>query len=180
MIANPYLYCYSSKDMERIITGSSGQFTSRERDIMDAIKIKFSIINIVFYICWIPNLLNGILLWTLWFHLPATWIISLWYIMVRKCSPFAWKHFFQKIYSKFCGLQALINPLQALFNSLVYRRWSQGSERLLLPWKKMHKSISVQELPSSDESEPSSSSQENFPLLQNVPRIGINGYSSYR
>lgn len=83
MIANPCLYRCSTRDMERIITTSSGQFTSRERDIMDAIKMKFSIINVVFYICWIPNLLNGILLWTLWFHLPATWIISIWYIMVR-------------------------------------------------------------------------------------------------
>lgn len=64
---------------------SSGQFTSREREIIDAIKMKFFIINIVFYICWIPNLINGILLWTLWFHLPATWIITIWYIMV--CAP---------------------------------------------------------------------------------------------
>lgn len=82
MVANPCLYRHSSKDMERIITTSSGQFTSRERDIIDAIKMKFSIINVVFYICWVPNLINGVLLWTLWFHLPAAWIISLWYIMV--------------------------------------------------------------------------------------------------
>lgn len=73
-----------------------------------------------------------------------------------------------------------MNPLQALFNSLVYRRWSQGSERLLLPWKRLHKSTSVQQIPSTEESEPSSESQESFPLLQNVPRIAINGYSTYR
>lgn len=72
--------------MERIITASSGQFTSRERDIMDAIKMKFCVINVVFYICWIPNLINGVLLWTLWFHLPEGWIITLWYIMVSTCN----------------------------------------------------------------------------------------------
>ncbi|GLV34126.1 hypothetical protein CBL_00055 [Carabus blaptoides fortunei] len=100
MIANPVLYKSSTRDMECLITSSMGQFTSRERDVMDTIKIKFSLINLVFYICWIPNLINGILLWTLWFHLPIKVIITVWYIM------------------------AFINPLQALFNSLVYRRWT--------------------------------------------------------
>ncbi|KAJ8941228.1 hypothetical protein NQ318_015660 [Aromia moschata] len=111
MIANPCLYHHSTKDMEKIITSTSGQFTSREREIIDAIKIKFSVINVVFYICWIPNLINGILLWTLWFHLPAGCVISIWYVM------------------------ALVNPLQALFNCLVYRRWNSGSERVILPWR---------------------------------------------
>ena len=84
MIANPCLYHKSSRDMEQIITSASGQFTSREREILDAIKVKFSVINFVFYLCWIPNLLNGILLWTLWFQLPAEWIIAIWYIMVKR------------------------------------------------------------------------------------------------
>lgn len=83
MLANPCLYRHSTNDMEKIIMSTSGQFTTRERDILDAIKIKFSVINIVFYICWLPNLLNGILLWTLWFHLPDRWIITIWYVMVN-------------------------------------------------------------------------------------------------
>ncbi|KAJ8974666.1 hypothetical protein NQ317_011983 [Molorchus minor] len=82
MIANPYLYHHSTKDMENIITSTSGQFTSREREIIDAIKIKFSVINMVFYICWVPNLLNGVLIWTLWFYLPTSCLITLWYIML--------------------------------------------------------------------------------------------------
>lgn len=68
--------------MQSVVITSSGQFTIRERNIMDAVKIKFSLINIVFYVCWIPNLINGILLWILWFHLPVEIIISIWYIMV--------------------------------------------------------------------------------------------------
>lgn len=82
MIANPCLYNYSTKDLEQIITSTAGQLTSRERDIIDAIKVKFSMINAVFYICWLPNLVNGFVLWTLWFHLPITCVISLWYVMV--------------------------------------------------------------------------------------------------
>lgn len=27
-----------------------------------------------------------------------------------------------------------MNPLQALFNCLVYRRWGKGSEKVILPW----------------------------------------------
>lgn len=84
MIANPILYRSSSKDMERLLTSTLGQLTRRERDVMDTIKIKFSLINVVFYICWIPNLINGILLWSLWFHLPIKITIAIWYIMVRE------------------------------------------------------------------------------------------------
>lgn len=85
MIANPILYRHSIEDMKTIITCTSGQFTSRERDILEAIKIKFSVINVIFYMCWVPNLINGILLWTLWFHLPAEFVIVIWYIMVSEC-----------------------------------------------------------------------------------------------
>lgn len=84
MIVNPWLYCLSTRDMETIITSTSGQFTNRERELIEAVKLKFSVINIVFYVCWIPNLLNGIMLWTLWYHLPAEFIIIFWYIMVSE------------------------------------------------------------------------------------------------
>lgn len=110
MIANPCLYKMSCKEMQSVIITSSGQYTTRERNIIDAIETKFSIINLIFYICWLPNLINGILLWTLWFNLPMQVIMILWYIM------------------------ALMNPLQALFNCLVYRRWGKGSEKVILPW----------------------------------------------
>lgn len=82
MIANPIMYKSAIKDMQRVITAISGQFTSKEREIMDSIKMKFSLINLVFYICWIPNLINGLLIWILWFRIPLRVIIVLWYIMV--------------------------------------------------------------------------------------------------
>lgn len=83
MIANPLLYGSSMKGMEREVTSSYGQLTRRERDVMDAFRIKFAVINIVFYICWLPNLINAVLLWCLWFHLPVRVIITIWYIMVN-------------------------------------------------------------------------------------------------
>ncbi|XP_034938021.1 G-protein coupled receptor 143-like [Chelonus insularis] len=101
MIVNPLLYLASTKDLQNAVTCSLAQVTGRERKLVQTIKVKFALTNLVYYICWIPNLINGILLWTLWFHLPVKVIITLWYIM------------------------AVTNPLQAFFNALVYQRWNR-------------------------------------------------------
>ncbi|XP_023029086.1 G-protein coupled receptor 143 [Leptinotarsa decemlineata] len=155
MIANPCLYRHSTKDMERIITSTSGQFTSKERSLIDSIKLKFSAINIVFYICWTPNLLNGILLWVLWFHLPVSFIITLWYIM------------------------AFMNPLQALFNCLVYRRWNSGSERVILPWRQLERTGSTDSKKNTSKSSLEDTIREEiYPLLHNAPSNSVNLYQS--
>ncbi|CAH1114086.1 unnamed protein product [Psylliodes chrysocephalus] len=154
MIANPYLYRSSTKDMEYIITGASGQFTTKEREIIRAIKIKFSLINIVFYVCWIPNLLNGILLWTLWFHLDAC-VTSIWYVM------------------------ALLNPLQALFNCIVYRRWGTGNDRVILPWRQGDTADCSKNSSSSKYTSDETIREEIYPLLQNTPTNSVNLYKSF-
>jgi ocular albinism type 1 protein len=87
MIVNPVLYISSTKDMKKVVICSMAQMTSRERKLVHAIRLKFAMTNIVYYVCWIPNLLNGILLWTLWFQLPVQVIIILWYIMVSFIDP---------------------------------------------------------------------------------------------
>lgn len=82
MIANPILYIASTRDLETAVLYSMAQMTGRERRLIQIVRLKFALINLVYYICWIPNLINGILLWTLWFKLPIMAIITLWYIMV--------------------------------------------------------------------------------------------------
>lgn len=146
MVTNPILYISSSKDVENLITLRFNRFTSKEREVIDAIKIKFCLINFVFYICWLPNLINGVLLWTLWFNLPANTIIALWYIM------------------------AVTNPLQALCNCMVYRRWAGTTEKLYIPFRR---EVGTGVLPESDSSpvaQPWSDSKsdldERTPLLQ--------------
>ena len=86
MIVNPVLYVGSTKDLQNAVTCSLAQFTGRERKLVQTIRLKFAFTNIVYYVCWIPNLINGILLWTLWFQLPVKIIITLWYIMVCNLS----------------------------------------------------------------------------------------------
>ncbi|CAH0406451.1 unnamed protein product [Chilo suppressalis] len=107
MIVNPVMYLLASKDVEMAVALPLAQFTSKERRVVDALRLKFLLINVVFYICWLPNLINGILLWTMWFNMPVNVIISIWYIM------------------------ALMNPMQALLNALVYRKWSFYSRSLV-------------------------------------------------
>ncbi|CAG9854583.1 unnamed protein product [Phyllotreta striolata] len=153
MIANPCLYRASTRDMEELITSASGQHTIKEREIIRAIKIKFSVINIVFYVCWLPNLLNGILIWTLWFHFDTS-ITSIWYVM------------------------ALLNPLQAVFNCIVYRRWSSGTERVILPWRQIVGVDSVGSNGSSKSSLDDTVREEIYPLLQNTPTNSVNLYKS--
>lgn len=154
MIANPILYYHSITDMKEIITSTSGQFTSREREILEAIKIKFCVINTVFYVCWIPNLINGVLLWSFWFHLPVEFVMGIWYIM------------------------AFTNPLQAFFNSLVYRRWSVGSEKVVLPWRQYENSDLTLTKSMSTELSRNTIREEIYPLLQSAPSRSINGYQS--
>ncbi|CRK88718.1 CLUMA_CG002563, isoform A [Clunio marinus] len=100
MIVNPILYIKCSKEVDRQLIQRYGEYTNNERQIHDMFKIKFSLINLIFYICWLPNIVNAILMWTMWFHLPAKVIVITWYIM------------------------AVLNPLQAFFNVLVYRKWN--------------------------------------------------------
>lgn len=84
MIANPLLYVSSTKDLQNAVACSLAQMTSRERKLVQTIRVKFALTNLVYYICWMPNLINGVLLWTLWFRLPVKVVITLWYIMVKK------------------------------------------------------------------------------------------------
>jgi len=91
---------------------SSGRFTSNERRQLRILRLKFLSINLVFLFCWLPNLINAIAVWTLWFHLPR--------------DPILISAFFM----------AFLNPLQAVFNVFVYRKWGESSTvRIRFPWR---------------------------------------------
>ncbi|XP_022242771.1 G-protein coupled receptor 143-like isoform X1 [Limulus polyphemus] len=97
MIVNPVLYCVASNKAIQLVSSLLGRFTQQERQMMSALREKFFSIVLVFYVCWSPNVLNGLLLWTTWGQLPRKFLIGLWYVM------------------------AVINPLQAVMNAFVYR-----------------------------------------------------------
>ncbi|XP_058791604.1 G-protein coupled receptor 143-like [Phymastichus coffea] len=154
MIVNPVLYISSSRDLKNVVACSMAQMTGRERKLVQTIRLKFAMTNLAYYVCWIPNLLNGILLWTLWFKLPVRVIITLWYIM------------------------AVTNPLQAFFNALVYKRWGR-KEKFRLEWCYKLKRLRTNYFGHTDAS---SDITESSPLLNPqyrcTPHTSINGSSS--
>lgn len=81
MITNPILYCCAFSKVEKQITSARGRFTDSERHVVDTLRRKFLMINIVFYICWLPNMLNGIILWSDWENLPKITLYVIWYLM---------------------------------------------------------------------------------------------------
>lgn len=74
-----------------------------------------------------------------------------------------------------------MNPLQALFNCMVYRRWSKGSERVILPWRLIGKTEIEKNttLASSSSNDEDTVRSEIYPLLQNSPGKSVNLYNSY-
>lgn len=103
MIGNPVFYCLVFSRVEKQIMSARGRFTQSERRVVNRLRKKFLVINAVFYLCWLPNIINGIVLWSKWDELPRTFILIIWYLM------------------------AVLNPLQAVFNCIVYRSWDSGS-----------------------------------------------------
>ncbi|XP_055711477.1 G-protein coupled receptor 143-like [Phlebotomus papatasi] len=101
MIGNPIIYMDCSKMISEMFMTRYTRVTSHEREVMSRFKWKFGLINIVFYICWLPNLVGGFILWTVWGSVPENIMVFIWYTM------------------------AATNPLQAFLNAFVYRRWAK-------------------------------------------------------
>lgn len=108
MVACPIFYLLSTQRIRLLVTNCLGQVTKKERTVVKAVKRRFGLINLAFYICWLPNLVNGIVIWVSWYNLPKSFMITLWYMM------------------------AVLNPLQALFNSIVYQR---ANLKIIVPFK---------------------------------------------
>jgi len=117
MIVNPILYYLISERVDSSIR-SQGLYTDLQRQYMKNLRSKFLSVILVFYVCWSPNLLNGILL--LWIgRVDLGVYLALWHYM------------------------AVVNPLQAFLNSIVYHNvggcrfnWTKSIKHSIHPWKK--------------------------------------------
>ncbi|CAH1231166.1 GPR143 [Branchiostoma lanceolatum] len=114
MILNPILYISSSRSVPSILKSRRGKYTDIERAIVQSVRLKFFNVVLVFFACWIPNVLNGVLIFagdklTGQNFIYQAVVHILWYMM------------------------AILNPLQAFLNSLVYRGW-QGCQ-CACPWQ---------------------------------------------
>uniref|UniRef100_A0A0K8T202 G-protein coupled receptor 143 n=1 Tax=Lygus hesperus TaxID=30085 RepID=A0A0K8T202_LYGHE len=98
MFACPVLYFMTVREVDKLVTSCFSQVTKKERAVIQTVKLRFGLIILAFWICWLPNLINGIIVWASWYDLPRIFVLVLWYTM------------------------AVLNPLQPLFDSIVYRR----------------------------------------------------------
>ncbi|XP_030846831.1 G-protein coupled receptor 143 [Strongylocentrotus purpuratus] len=93
--ADPQSHFIHSGRKESITHVKRGVYTDREREVEKQVKKKFLKIVIVLEICWLPNVING--------------------IMLLSRVPFD-----MKFYPIIWILMAILNPLQAFLNTLVY------------------------------------------------------------
>lgn len=187
MIVNPILYIASTRDFETAVLYSMAQMTGRERRLIQTIRLKFALINLVYYVCWTPNIINGILLWTLWFQLPIKAIITLWYIMVRSCKSHHLKCMDKcwEIIESLFNRQAVTNPLQAFFNAIVYQSWTRREKLRLECCQDFSKSNTNIHLNCIAKIDSDVHISESSPLLnpqtgyrKEIPHVSINGSSS--
>lgn len=82
MVVNPVLYSLSTGYIYHIITSYMAQYSTNERKMLDLFKQRFALINLAFYLCWTPNLINAVIVWTSWDNLPNGVMLTLWYLMV--------------------------------------------------------------------------------------------------
>lgn len=116
-LATPFLFVSAFRQAETSMQRRYARYTTTERRLIDSLKVKFILIVSVFYLCWMPNLVNGLILWISWNNLPMTWIVANWYLMVIN-------HFLKK--KKICLTNSLfskasLNPLQGIFNIMLYK-----------------------------------------------------------
>ncbi|XP_014676221.1 PREDICTED: G-protein coupled receptor 143-like [Priapulus caudatus] len=108
MAVNPVLYLISSLSVKTLLTANLAKYTEQERRVVAAVREKFILVLAVFFICWTPNVINGALMWS---------------ALVK----YHRKHvFMQKLYECWLAIwfmMAILNPLQAFLNVLVYSGW---------------------------------------------------------
>ncbi|KAI8479916.1 hypothetical protein Bbelb_423560 [Branchiostoma belcheri] len=91
-----------------------GRYTQRERQVISAIKIKFLLIVVIFTLCWLPNVIDGVI-----------------QISLIKDDRMGDRFFALWI------IEAALNPLQGLLNCLAYgpetfQQWLMGRTGWLL------------------------------------------------
>nr|XP_022344448.1 uncharacterized protein LOC111137311 isoform X1 [Crassostrea virginica] len=101
MLINPVIFYQAGKSAKRALIWHYGRYTSSERKLVDAIHTKFYLILIIYFICWIPNLVNA----------------GLWLRYESSRTSFIPDE--KSILALFI-LMAVTNPLQAVLAALVF------------------------------------------------------------
>ncbi|XP_018558646.1 LOW QUALITY PROTEIN: G-protein coupled receptor 143 [Lates calcarifer] len=132
LTANPIFFNRTLSAVTSLLKGRQGIYTENERRLANEIKIRFFKIMLVFFICWIPNIINESLL----FYLEMqTDINDSSFRNIRNAALITW------------FIMGILNPMQAFLNTLAFHGWTgfdvdlRLSGRRELPWDSVSTSL---------------------------------------
>uniref|UniRef100_A0A4W4GRM9 G-protein coupled receptor 143 n=1 Tax=Electrophorus electricus TaxID=8005 RepID=A0A4W4GRM9_ELEEL len=109
LTVNPPLFALTVTSVTSLLKGPQGIYTENERRLGTEIKIRFFKIFLVFFICWLPNLINESLLFYLEMQddIRATELRS-----IRNAALITW------------FIMGILNPMQGFLNTLAFHGWT--------------------------------------------------------
>ncbi|XP_008273853.1 G-protein coupled receptor 143 [Stegastes partitus] len=109
LVANPVFFNRTISAVTSLLKGRQGIYTENERKLANEIKIRFFKIMLVFFICWVPNIINESLL----FYLEMqTDINDSGFRNIRNATLITW------------FIMGILNPMQAFLNTLAFHGWT--------------------------------------------------------
>ncbi|KAL6485336.1 hypothetical protein MHYP_G00073810 [Metynnis hypsauchen] len=109
LLVNPILFTRTVSAVTSLLKGRQGIYTENERRLGTEIKIRFFKILLVFFICWLPNLINESLL----FYLEMQTDIKASELKnIRNVALITW------------FIMGILNPMQAFLNTLAFHGWT--------------------------------------------------------
>ncbi|KAG9331131.1 hypothetical protein JZ751_019969, partial [Albula glossodonta] len=109
LTVNPVLFARTVSAVTSLLKGRQGIYTENERRLGTEIKIRFFKIMLVFFICWLPNIINESLL----FYLEMQADIKASHLKnVRNATLITW------------FIMGILNPMQGFLNTLAFHGWT--------------------------------------------------------
>uniref|UniRef100_A0A3Q1IHM9 G-protein coupled receptor 143 n=1 Tax=Anabas testudineus TaxID=64144 RepID=A0A3Q1IHM9_ANATE len=108
-VANPIFFSRTVSAVTSLLKRRQGIYTENERQLANEIKMRFFKIMLVFFICWVPNIINESLL----FYLEMqTDINNNKFRDIRNAALITW------------FIMGILNPMQAFLNTLAFHGWT--------------------------------------------------------
>ncbi|XP_035629668.1 G-protein coupled receptor 143-like isoform X2 [Oncorhynchus keta] len=109
LIVNPTLFARTVSAVTALLKGQQGIYTKNERRLGTEIKIRFFKIMLVFFICWLPNIINESLL----FYLEMQTDIKASDLKnIRNTALITW------------FIMGILNPMSGFLNTLAFHGWT--------------------------------------------------------
>ncbi|XP_034042038.1 G-protein coupled receptor 143 [Thalassophryne amazonica] len=109
LIANPVFFNRTVSAVTSLLKGRQGIYTENERRLTNEIKVRFFKIMLVFFICWIPNIINESLLFFLEMQMDVS---DVRFHNIRNAALITW------------FVMSILNPMQAFLNTLAFHGWT--------------------------------------------------------